>query len=323
MAQEQKVLSALKKFDYQKDTLKHFKELLQVTPSNTINPLNRFILFSRIFKTDIILPLLSKLVLTLRFSFITLTAHVFCERTCLMKKIFAALFIVSMFFCTPCRAETTAFLTEDEIPTGAKFMPLPPKPTDASFYNDWQRYQWGKIMRNTERGQQAVADAVDTLDYYFEIYSEPFGLTISKENTPEISLLLERLLATTHLCNQKSKSRLMRARPFMEFNEPTPVPEDEEKLRTNSSYPSGHTTKGWAFALVLSEINPDRQDEILKRGFEYGESRVIVGFHFQSDVDAARVITSALVNRLHANEDFIKQLAKAKEEFLSKKALEE
>ena len=144
-------------------------------------------------------------------------------------------------------------------------------------------------------------------------------MTISRENTPEISALLDRLLATTYVCNDKSKSRIMRKRPFMQFNEPTPVPADEEKLRTNSSYPSGHTTMGWAIALVLAEINPDRQDEILRRGFEYGESRVIVGFHFQSDVDHARLITSALVNRLHANEDFMTQLKKAKAEFLSKK----
>lgn len=238
-----------------------------------------------------------------------------------MKKVIVILLILSMFFCVPCHTETISFLTEDEIPTGAKFMPLPPKPTDASFYYDWLRYQWGKSIRDTERGKQAVADAVDTLDYYFEIYSEPLGLTISQENTPEIAALLERLLATILICNDKSKSRLMRARPFMEFHEPTPVPEDEEKLRTNSSYPSGHTTKGWAFALVLAEINPNRQDEILKRGFEYGESRVIVGFHFQSDVDAARVIASALVSRLHANEDFMKQLTKAKKEFLLKKTL--
>ena len=237
-----------------------------------------------------------------------------------MKKIFAILFVLSMFFCTVCSA-ATSFLTEEEIPTGAKFMPLPPTPTDASFYNDWQRYQWGKSIRNTERGKQAIADAADTLDYYLEMYSEPFGLKISQENTPEIYALLERLLATTLSCNDKSKSRLMRIRPFLEFNEPTPVPEDEEKLRTNSSYPSGHTTMGWAIALVLAEINPDRQDEILRRGFEYGESRVIVGFHFQSDVDAARIITSALINRLHANEEFVQQLQKAKDEFLNKKVL--
>ena len=76
---------------------------------------------------------------------------------------------------------------------------------------------------------------------------------------------------------------------------------------------------GWAIALVLAEINPDNQDAILKRGFEYGESRVIVGFHFQSDVDAARIITSALIIRLHANDDFMEQLAKAKAEFNLKK----
>ena len=71
--------------------------------------------------------------------------------------------------------------------------------------------------------------------------------------------------------------------------------------------------------MVLSQINPERQNEILKRGFEYGESRVIVGFHFQSDVDAARIITSVLINQLNNNEDFKQQLAKAKAEFQQKK----
>jgi acid phosphatase (class A) len=237
-----------------------------------------------------------------------------------MKKLFAVLYLFSLFFATSCLATENSYLTYDEIPTGAKFLPLPPKPGDAAFYNDWMRYEWGKTMRNTERGQLAKEDAVYTLDYLLKIFSEPLGVTITKENTPAIYALMDRLLATTRLCNDKSKSRLMRARPFMQFHEPTPVPEEEDHLRTNSSYPSGHTTMGWAFALVLSEINPANQDEILKRGFEYGESRVIVGFHFQSDVDAARVITSALINRLHANEEFMADLGKAKAEFLQKQA---
>lgn len=252
-----------------------------------------------------------------------------------MRKIFVILFVFSMFIAATSHAEEdvaaltgsnnifagdreASFLTEAEIPTGAKFLPLPPKPGEAAFYNDWQRYEWGKTMRDTERGKQAAKDAVHTLEYFAEIFSEPFGIEISQENTPEIYKLLERLLATTRLCNQKSKARLMRTRPFVQFNEPTPVPEDEKRLSTNSSYPSGHATMGWAIALVLSEINPDYQDEIISRGYEYGESRVIVGFHYQSDVDAARIITSALVNRLHDKEEFVAQLNMAKEEFLSK-----
>jgi len=239
-----------------------------------------------------------------------------------MKKIFATIFVFSILAGAFCHAAATSFLSPDEMPTGAVFLPLPPTPSDAAFYNDFMRYEWGKTMRKTERGKQAAEDAVHTVEYFSKIYSEPFGMLISQENTPEISALMDRLLATTHVSNAKSKSRIMRLRPFILFNEPTPVPEDEEKLRKNSSYPSGHTTMGWAIALVLAEINPERQDEILKRGFEYGESRVIVGFHFQSDVDHARVITSALVNRLHANDDFMKQLQKAKKEFAAKKALQ-
>ena len=66
---------------------------------------------------------------------------------------------------------------------------------------------------------------------------------------------------------------------------------------------------------MLAEINPARQDAILKRGYEMGQSRVICGYHFQSDVDAARLVAAAVVARLHANDNFMKQLEKAKKEF--------
>jgi len=242
-----------------------------------------------------------------------------------MKKILTILFTFTLCVCATACARTDAslakasFLTPDEIPTVAKFMPLPPKPTDFAFKNDQRRYEWGKTMRKTKRGKMAVEDADWTFEYLAKIFSEPFGMTISKENTPEIWALLERLDATSEECSHKAKKRVMRARPFVQFKERTPVPEDEKTLRDNSSYPSGHTTKGWSFALVLAEINPERQDEILTRGFEYGESRVIVGFHFQSDVDAARLIAPTMLARLHANDAFAEQLQKAKKEFLAKK----
>lgn len=67
-------------------------------------------------------------------------------------------------------------------------------------------------------------------------------------------------------------------------------------------------------ALVLAEVNPARQNEILKRGYDLGQSRVICGYHWQSDVDAARVVGSAVVASLHNNPAFEAQLAKAKAE---------
>ena len=66
---------------------------------------------------------------------------------------------------------------------------------------------------------------------------------------------------------------------------------------------------------MLAEINPERQNEILKRGYEMGESRVICGYHFQSDVDAGRITGAVTVARLHADPGFQAQLEKAKAEF--------
>ena len=96
-----------------------------------------------------------------------------------MKKIFSILFIFSILITTPCFAEISSFLTEDEVPTASEFLPLPPKTTDAAFYNDWYRYEWGKTMRDTERGKQAIEDADYSLDYLLKTFSEPFGMVIS------------------------------------------------------------------------------------------------------------------------------------------------
>ncbi|MDE5839874.1 MAG: phosphatase PAP2 family protein, partial [Muribaculaceae bacterium] len=117
------------------------------------------------------------------------------------------------------------------------------------------------------------------------------------------------------LGTREAKNYYNRTRPFCFYDEETCNPEQQEELSTNGSYPSGHTSIGWATALVLAEINPDRQNEILKRGFDMGESRVICGYHFQSDVDAGRLTGAMTVARLHADPAFQAQLDKAKKEF--------
>ena len=67
--------------------------------------------------------------------------------------------------------------------------------------------------------------------------------------------------------------------------------------------------------MLLSEINPERADTLFGRAYMYGDSRVIVGAHWQSDVDAGRLAASAAVIRLHTSPEFMEQLAKAKAEF--------
>ena len=91
--------------------------------------------------------------------------------------------------------------------------------------------------------------------------------------------------------------------------------------RKNGSFPSGHTILGWSSALLLSEINPDRADTLLARGIMYGDSRMIVGAHWQSDVNAGRLAASAAYARLHTSERFLEQMRLARLEFRCEKGL--
>ena len=211
------------------------------------------------------------------------------------------------------------FLQSDQVANSLKLLPPPPQPGSAQFNYDEAQYKWGKMQRITPRGKQAFEDSKLSGEALSNAFSEAFGLKISKENTPEIYKLIVRMREDAgDLATRDAKGHYMRMRPFLFFNEKSLTPNDEQYLAGNGSYPSGHTSIGWATALVLAEINVDRQDEILKRGFEFGQSRVICGVHYQSDVDAGRVVASGVEARLHACPEFAAQLAKAKKEFKAK-----
>jgi acid phosphatase (class A) len=70
----------------------------------------------------------------------------------------------------------------------------------------------------------------------------------------------------------------------------------------------------WSWALVLAELKPAKADPILALGRDSGDSRVICGVHFPSDVEAGRTLGAAMVARLHADPAFERDLKKAKKE---------
>jgi acid phosphatase (class A) len=211
-------------------------------------------------------------------------------------------------------SEATAYLADEDLPDATVFLPSPSKPGDALFAGDLAYYAWGKSVRDSERGTVAHDDASSSLSYVAKRMEPALGFLFSAETTPNLCRLLSKSYTTTNNANRKAKDYYQRKRPYVEFDEPTGVPEGERGSRRSASYPSGHATRGWTMALVLAELFPDRAEEILKVGYEYGESRVIVGYHYQSDVDAARIAASAALAVVHANEDFQKDLELAREE---------
>lgn len=210
----------------------------------------------------------------------------------------------------------TVYVFLQDMPDAGIYLPAPPDMLSPQYSDDFAQWQWGKTVRPTDRGQQANDDSQWGINGMIRVHQETLGFEISKEKTPAIYRLLYNVLWTENLSTHNAKRKYMRTRPFAQYNEHTWGRFDNEReLRFNGSYPSGHTALGWATALVLSEMVPELQDTLLRTGFQYGESRVIVGAHYQSDVDAGYLCGSTAVAVMHASEYFQKDLAAARKEY--------
>ena len=239
-----------------------------------------------------------------------------------MKRLVLAM-IAAILFCGSFQIkaqnnDVKLYFSADEMPDLIKCLPPPPDTVGVDFAHDIMRYMWGKTQRNDSvRAALVFRDAVWNYDSLFAVFSVPFGLEISKDGTPEIYKYLVNSLSTIDQTRVKPKAYYHRKRPFERFHEHMLTMYEEAELSGEGSYPSGHSQRGYAAALLLSEVNPANADTIMARGFMYGESRVIAGAHWQSDVEASRLCAAIGMARLHTSPEFLTQLDKAQMEFKS------
>ena len=211
-------------------------------------------------------------------------------------------------------ARVEPYLSEKEIPNAVVFLPPPPEEGTPQFAYDEAQYQWGKTQRVGARGLRAIKEETTNVDSMAALFSGAFGRKLSRQTTPKTMHLLDRSIRTFRLGASGPKAAYMRLRPYVFYREGTLIPKSEEGSRRSGSYPSGHTVRGWGMALVLAELNPERQDTLLKAGYEWGQSRVIAGYHWQSDVDASKLLASATYARMQANAAYNEDIAAAREE---------
>jgi hypothetical protein len=74
-----------------------------------------------------------------------------------------------------------------------------------------------------------------------------------------------------------------------------------QDLRNSPSFPSGHTTFGYAESLLLALLVPQRYREMLTRAAEYGNDRIIMGAHYAMDVLGGRTLATYDIAQLLAD----------------------
>ena len=231
-----------------------------------------------------------------------------------MKRILTTIFVV-IATVVSISAQKAVYFTIEQLPDLIKCLPAPPAFDSPEFAYDIVRYEWGKQQRkDPKRAAIAKGDAVWHLDSLFNQFAVPFGLEVTPKGTPEIYKLLTTAINTIDQMRVAPKAHHKRQRPFERYDEPM-LTGEEDALRGEGSYPSGHAMRGQACALVMSQIAPEKADTLFYRAYIYALSRVIAGAHWQSDVDASRDGASIGYCALQNSPAFIEQMKKAQKEY--------
>ncbi|EKT65058.1 acid phosphatase [Providencia burhodogranariea] len=206
------------------------------------------------------------------------------------------------------------YLEPASLPVHVALLGAPPKPESAAFQRDEEARLAALALRGTTREKLAATDAELTFPAPAKAFSCAFGTDINEKNTPHLYSMMQHVLTDAGGSTYAGKNAYNRTRPFVQHNEGTCRKDMEPVLRQDGSWPSGHSAAGWAWGLVLSEVHPQRATELLARGLAFGQSRVVCDAHWQSDVDAGRIMGAATVAVLHDNPAFQADLAAAKRE---------
>ena len=188
----------------------------------------------------------------------------------------------------------------DKAPAAKDFLPPPPAPDSAEGRSELQIYHDTRALDGSARWKMAAQDAAFNM---WPVFSCALDAKLAANEVPLTMRLIGRAMADVGPIIGQQKNLYNRPRPYAVTKEKTCVPTGN--LSPNGSYPSGHSTAGWTWTLVLAELVPNRTGQIIGRGRAFGESRVICGVHYPSDVVAGETIATTVMSALQSNPDFI------------------
>jgi acid phosphatase (class A) len=202
------------------------------------------------------------------------------------------------------------YLTAEATPDATDLLGPPPPEGSGTKAGDVATYQATRKLEGGARWALAARDAEYGPAVMMADFSCAVGVRLTPDNFPALLRLFSRAQLDSGRIMGRAKIAYRRPRPFVELGGKICVAPDPG-LAKSYSYPSGHSTYGWTAGLILAQVAPDRAATILARARAYGESRVVCGVHYESDVAAGRATGSALFSALQTRPDFQADVAAA------------
>lgn len=172
-------------------------------------------------------------------------------------------------------------------------------------------------MRTPERYEQAKWDAGhEDVTPFASAIGEGFDMA----KLPATAKFMNNVLNDQAIAASVAKDYFKRKFPVTaempaSYSEWTCDKDDRKPAsRPLRSYPTGHSTLAYSVGIVLANLIPEKSQAILARAAEYAYSREVCGDHYHSDVDASRVLGTAVGIMLLQSEGAKADLAAARAE---------
>jgi len=173
--------------------------------------------------------------------------------------------------------------------------PAPPLAGSDIDQADLNVLQVWQVKRTAAECVQARAEARGNFESLFGNVN-PF----SKPLPPEVAAFFKQIHADLDYAVGAVKDRYQRPRPAWRGCGITPCID----IIGGYAYPSGHTANARLFALILSDVAPERRAEFMARADEAALNRVIGGVHYPSDIDAGKRLAEEIYVELRKNPAF-------------------
>jgi len=171
------------------------------------------------------------------------------------------------------------------------------------------------INHDSEEYKQATMSSEDSVEELMNSFSESFGQELSIDKTPAIYKILSKLIIDANNSKNMAKIFYKRQRPYVFFDrQPCVLVLEDSDSVENFSYPSGHTTRAWTFALLLTSLKNNNTIALFDKAKSIGRDRVVCGVHWQSDVEASLTVATANFAVLQSVNEYQEDLINARKE---------
>ena len=211
------------------------------------------------------------------------------------------------------RPRAEGYLGADAVPDHRVFLPPPPAVDSPAGIADVAIFEATRALEGGPRWQLAASDDRIGSRKMLADFGCAMGIDFATVDAPALARTLARSNADLIAMVGDAKDHYGRPRPFVTESGPICI-DPSPTFAASGSYPSGHSAAAWLYALLLAEIDPDNAAAIMARGRAFGESRVVCGVHYESDVEGGRLTTTALVAALHGDAEFVADMSAARAE---------